>query len=400
MSIIDSIVDSVGGMFADQWKDIVTAAEFDEHTVVVPGIRKYDQDGRGANGGSEDVLSNGSILFVPENTAAFVYSQAGIERVITQAGGFVYHDGEFSIFDLDSLKDQGPAGLLNVAAGRIGFSGMSSQEKRVAFVNLREIRSLKFGTRGPLVYNDKFYGVDLDVFAYGTFSVQVTDPLKFLLGFVPANVTEYSMDDRQARDQLLVELLHSFTVAVNAMSQTCRVSHLPSHADEIVHAIARGNGNASTWEERFGLKLVSIAVENIELSDESRELVREFARRKMDVSAYEEVSQHASDVAAQQAIAQGVRENGLGDGGGMLFGMNLASMMNARTAGFVNGGPGDQDRAFASDTEKAPETSAKPSAELSFEEQLEALKKLKQLLDAGILTQEEFDYKKRDVLGL
>ena len=79
MGILDSIFDSVGGVFADQWKDIITAGPFDEHTVVAPGVRKDEQNGRGGNQGSEDVISNGSLLFVPENTAAFVYSQAGIE---------------------------------------------------------------------------------------------------------------------------------------------------------------------------------------------------------------------------------------------------------------------------------------------------------------------------------
>ena len=399
MSILDSIFDSVGGVFADQWKDIITAGPFDEHAVVVPGVRKDEQNGRGGNQGSEDVISNGSLLFVPENTAAFVYSQAGIECVITEPGGFVYRNGEFSIFDYESLNKQGAAGLAQTMASRVAFSGLSSQEKRVAFVNLREIRGLKFGTRGPLVYNDQFYGVDLEVFAYGTFSVQVCDPTRFLRSFVPANVIEYSLDDKQAREQLVVELLHSFTVAVNVLSQTCRVSHLPSRADEIVRTIEHGTGNASTWQERFGLRLRAIAVENIEMSDESRELVRQFAERKMNVAAYEDVSQHASDVAAQQAIAEGVRENGLGDGGGMLFGMNLVSELGARNASFapnvvVAGGN-------ASSLNEAEEPSDAPSlAVASLDEQLEMLKKLKELLDVGVLSQEEFDAKKREVLGL
>lgn len=399
MSILDSIFDSVGGVFADQWKDIITAGPFDEHTVVVPGVRKDEQNGRGGNQGSEDVISNGSLLFVPENTAAFVYSQAGIECVITEPGGFVYRNGEFSIFDYESLNKQGAAGLVQTMASRVAFSGLSSQEKRVAFVNLREIRGLKFGTRGPLVYNDQFYGVDLEVFAYGTFSVKVCDPTRFLRSFVPANVIEYSLDDKQAREQLVVELLHSFTVAVNVLSQTCRVSHLPSRADEIVRTIEHGTGNASTWQERFGLQLRTIAVENIEMSDESRELVRQFAERKMNVAAYEDVSQHASDVAAQQAIAEGVRENGLGDGGGMLFGMNLVSELGARNASFapnvaVAGGN-------ASSLNEAEEPSDAPSlAVASLDEQLEMLKKLKELLDVGVLSQEEFDAKKREVLGL
>ena len=41
-----------------------------------------------------------------------------------------------------------------------------------------------------------------------------------------------------------------------------------------------------------------------------------------------------------------------------------------------------------------------PVAKPSFDEQVETLKKLKDLLDMGVLTQEEFDAKKREVLAL
>ena len=40
------------------------------------------------------------------------------------------------------------------------------------------------------------------------------------------------------------------------------------------------------------------------------------------------------------------------------------------------------------------------SQSLSMDEQIETLKKLKELLDAGILTQEEFDKKKSEVMGI
>ena len=36
----------------------------------------------------------------------------------------------------------------------------------------------------------------------------------------------------------------------------------------------------------------------------------------------------------------------------------------------------------------------------TFDEQIEAVKKLKGLLDAGILSQEEFDIKKKEIMGL
>lgn len=386
MGILDAAFDSIGGVLADQWKDIVTAAPFDEHTVVAPGIRKDSQNGRGANYGSEDILSNGSVIFVPENTAAFVFSQAGIEQVITQPGGFEYRNGEATVFDEKDRREKGIGNIiLGQAADRIGFSGMSSEEKRVAFVNLREIRGLKFGTRGPLAYNDLFYGADLEIYSFGSFSVQVTDAERFVRNFVPANVTSYSLDDPQARAQLLAEFLNSFIAAVNSLSATYRVSQLPSQTNEISAAISAEDENAGTWLERFGLKLAAVAIENIEFSDQSRELVRQFSEKKMGVRAYEDVSQHAANVAAQQMIAEGVRDNGLGDGGGMLFGMNLASALNPQNGSVVG----------------ATEPSQPSKIDgASLDDKIETLKKLKDLLDVGILSQEEFDAKKREILGL
>lgn len=126
----------------------------------------------------------------------------------------------------------------------------------------------------------------------------------------------------------------------------------------------------------------------------------------------------------------------------MLFGMNLASGLDPRTAGVPTGGQaapvpsagsaqaagetgagggpsagdvqgaggvpaaGDQRAAdpapAAGGMPAASESAASPSAAdgPSFDQRVEMVKKLKELLDAGILTQDEFDAKKRDVLGL
>ena len=126
-----------------------------------------------------------------------------------------------------------------------------------------------------------------------------------------------------------------------------------------------------------------------------------------------------------------------GDGGGMLFGMNLASAINPLNAGFAqaagtgnasaagypagsgagttpsgaNGTPaqatatnpaeqpgaqGDQGNGAAQDSE-----TQQPSSSFNdLDERIEALRKLKDLADAGILTQEEFDQKKKQLLNL
>ncbi len=111
----------------------------------------------------------------------------------------------------------------------------------------------------------------------------------------------------------------------------------------------------------------------IEFSDDSRELVKQYSSKKMDMKAYDDVSQRTSNIAAQQKIAEGIRDNGLGNSGGMVYGMNIAQ----------NLGP-----------------TAETKSKMSLDEQIETLKKLKELVDIGILTQEEFDAKKKEIMGL
>lgn len=371
MGIIKAFAGAISGTFADQWKDIITAGSFDEHTVVVPGYLKSSDNGRGSNFyGSSGVISNGSKIYVPENTAAFIFSQSGIEEIITEAGGYEYQNGQESIFNGDKARHA----IFGQIKDRVGYGGISADKKQIAFVNLREIRDIKFGTKGPQVYHDIFYGTDLEIFAYGSFTVKVTDPAKFVRNFVPANVTYYTFDDPHVRSQILAEFLQSFTVALNSLSDTYRISQLPSQATAIANIITHDANNAGTWEERFGFRIVQVAIENIEFTDASRQLVQQYSANKMNLKAYEDISQKASNIAAQQKIAEGIQENGFGNMGGMVFGMNMAQGLN--------------------------NTAAPKQESSNFDEQIANLKKLKELVDAGILTQEEFDIKKKEILGL
>ena len=389
MGIIDAAFDAFSGTLADQWKDIVTVGEFDERTAVAPGVRKRSNEGYGYNQGQSNILSNGSIIYVPENTAAFIFSQSGIENVITEPGGYEYRNGQLSVFDKQSRNESGIVKtLFDQTAQRIGFSGMSADDKRISFVNLRELRGIKFGTRGPLAYNDLYYETDLEVYAYGLFSIQIVDPIAFVRNFLPANVGSYSFNDLESRSQLVAEFLHSFIVALNSLSTEYRISQLPSQAGKIADQIHSEGENAGTWKERFGIELCGVAIENIEFSDDSRELVHSYSEKKMSVRAYEGVSAQAGNIAAQQMIAEGVRENGLGDGGNMLFGLGLAGSLNPQNASQATEA-----------TPPAKDVDARPAAP-SVDDQVETLKKLKELVDMGILTPEEFTAKKKQLLGL
>ena len=51
-------------------------------------------------------------------------------------------------------------------------------------------------------------------------------------------------------------------------------------------------------------------------------------------------------------------------------------------------------------TSEEESTKSVNNIEMSIDDQIEAIKKLKELLDCGILTQEEFDIKKKRIMGI
>ena len=51
MGILQAIGGAVGGAFGDQWKDIITAGHFDEHTALIPGERRVEDLCAGEYGG-------------------------------------------------------------------------------------------------------------------------------------------------------------------------------------------------------------------------------------------------------------------------------------------------------------------------------------------------------------
>ena len=56
---------------------------------------------------------------------------------------------------------------------RIKFGGQPSGSQQVYFINLQEIKGIKFGTRNALQYFDNFYNAELFVRCHGSYSIKL-----------------------------------------------------------------------------------------------------------------------------------------------------------------------------------------------------------------------------------
>src|SRR4051794_549004 len=103
MGLISAGLGAVRGTLADQWVDFFTAPAFDEQTLVAAGVFNT---GRGSNShASANIITDGSRIAVPENTAVIVTDGGGIASVSTEPGYFVFHnDGQPSLFTGGGLR--------------------------------------------------------------------------------------------------------------------------------------------------------------------------------------------------------------------------------------------------------------------------------------------------------
>ena len=123
--------------------------------------------------------------------------------------------------------------------------------------------------------------------------------------FLPANVTYYTFDSAQARSQIVTEFLQSFIVALNSLSTTYRISQLPSQAAVLAEQVSMMDSMQELGKNVFGFEICkSCPFANIEFSPESKELVKQFSSNKMNLKAYDDVSQKSSNIAAQQKLHQ------------------------------------------------------------------------------------------------
>ena len=263
MGLISAAVGAVGGTLADQWLDFFTAPTFDEQTIVAPGVFQERNRGRGSNrSASANVISDGSRVVVPENTAVIITDGGGIVSVSTEPGYFVFrNDGQPSIFSgVRAVRKS----LIRQSWERFKFGGQPGQQQLIYFVNLREIRNLRFGTPGPLPYKDFSLVPEAPARHRSCASGRGAStryassiPIRFFRNFLPANTQFYSLADEAASGQLRQEFITAFQAALQSLSRTTDIASLASHGPELAAALTNEGGPDGSWLERFGLEVVA-----------------------------------------------------------------------------------------------------------------------------------------------
>ena len=162
MGFIKAFAGAISGTFADQWKDFyVPSSNITETSAVYPAVLKSTNNGRGENyKGNANIITNGSKIVVPENTALITMQDGAITGCITEAGGYEFKSDDVnskSMFAGDGIFGQ----TIKSTWEKVKFGGIPGSQQLAFYVNLKEIPNNKFGTQSEIYWDDAFLGTQV-----------------------------------------------------------------------------------------------------------------------------------------------------------------------------------------------------------------------------------------------
>lgn len=319
MGLIKAALGSLGGVLADQWRECFYCDSLSSDILVAKGRKQ--NSGRSSNTkGSDNIITNGSVVIVNEGQCMMIVDQGAIVEFTAEPGEFTWNaSSEPSIFY--GGLGQGIKGSWETFKRRFTFGGDTGKDQRVYYFNLKEIISNKYGTTNPVPFRvvDRNIGLDVDIAirCNGEYSYKITDPMLFYKN-VCGNVADvYSRNelDSQLKSEFLTALQPAFA---EISAQGIRYSALPGCTDELSEAMNKAL--SAKWSELRGISVVSVSVNSATASAEDEKMIKELQR----AAVYRDASM--AGAAMVDAQSQAMKDAAKNEGGAFngFLGMNMA----------------------------------------------------------------------------
>jgi len=357
------------------------------------------------NSGSSDLL----IWRQPEedfNTNSTLVVMPGEEAIFIK-GGVIEQTFDNGTYKLSTENYPFISRLRNMFTG-----GISTFNCVVYFVRKTHSMEILWGTSSPIQVRDKLLGIATKIRARGAYKIQVSNPQKFLTKLIGNNLNAIGnqelLDDYFA-NEFQSKIKSSITRALNETNT--ELLGIEARLEEFAEAVEPFFGEIL---DEYGLRMIKFSIAALDLDDD--ELRRRYDEIGMDAIAKLRNAQADKGVmdvlgdnwAKQQAanILGSVAANP-GSGGIAATGAGLGMGM---AAGGVFGGMAQQmfsplnqqvqqpqqppQQPSGRFTQKSTETTQSPT-----DDPVATLKKLKEMLDLGLIEQAEFDAKKAEIMS-
>ena len=319
MGLIKAALGSAGGVLADQWREYFYCDSMNANTLVSKGNKRVGR--RSSNlSGSDNIISNGSVIAVNEGQCMMIVDQGAIVEFAAEPGEYTWDNSTESSIFYGGLG-QGIKGSWANLKRRFTMGADTGKDQRVYFFNLKEIMGNKYGTPNPVPFRvvDANIGLDMDISirCNGEYSYRITDPMLFyknVCGNVTQDYTRQNLDS-QLKSEFLTALQPAFA-RISAMG--IRYSALPAHTEELTKAM--NDALSDKWNALRGISVVSVGINSANASAEDEQMIKNLQRTAVYRNA------NMAGAALVDAQAEAMKAAASNDNGAMVgfMGMNMA----------------------------------------------------------------------------
>lgn len=348
----------------------------------------------------EDFNTNSTLIVMPGEEAIFIKG-GNIEEV--------FGNGTYK---LSTENYPFISRLRNAFTG-----GISTFNCVVYFVRKADSQEIRWGTDTPIQVRDKVWGIRTDARVRGAYKVRIENPAKFLEKLIGNNIPYQFQEElsKYFESEFQGKIKSAISKFLNGLEQ--ELIGIDAYMDELSEKI---EPYIDEVVEEYGLKCVKFslagldidnskydAIDQSQIASISKVKLAQGDKGVMDVLGQDWGRQQAANILgdlARNPGAGGVGAMGAGMGMGVAAGSvfgNMASQMFAP----MNQQPAQQPVQPAQPTPSgrfAPKGAGNADASApdnSQEDPMETLAKLKKMLDAGLITQSQYDAKSAEVLS-
>ncbi|MDE6724111.1 MAG: SPFH domain-containing protein, partial [Ruminiclostridium sp.] len=328
MGLIKALTGALGGELADSWKEAIHCEAMGNNVILRNGRKMNQNSSRTSNTkGTENVISNGSVIMVEENTCMLTLDNGKITNIVTEPGRYTLDNSSAPSIFAGQIKDSAKDFLQ-----RFTFGGTPGVEQRVVYINLQRLPGIRFGTGAAVPYFDPKYNTSIDLRFFGTFEIQIPDAeyaVKFYQqvaskGVSSSDMTVTSIFDSQQYKQ---EFIQAMTEALGMLStQNISYSQISTQLSLLTENVQKATLN--NWQER-GFVVTNIGMGAPTLTDESKKLLGD--RLKADTM----LDPNVQKAMMAGSVARGIEAAGANEGGAMMgfMGMNMAQQAGGNILG-------------------------------------------------------------------
>ncbi|MCL2222609.1 MAG: SPFH domain-containing protein [Oscillospiraceae bacterium] len=348
----------------------------------------------------EDFNTNSTLIVMPGEEAIFI------------KGGVIEQTFDNGTYQLSTENYPFISRLRNAFSG-----GISTFNCVVYFVRTAHSMEILWGTSSPIQVRDKLLGIATKLRARGAYKIKIDNPQQFLTKLIGNNINAMAqqelLDDYFA-NEFQSKIKSSITRALNETQ--VELLGIEAHIEEFAESVEPFLGEVF---EDYGLGLVKFSIAALDIDDD--ELRRRYdeigmdaiAKMRnaqadkgvMDVLGEDWGRQQAKDILrdlANNPGSGGLAAAGAGMGMGMAAGSafgNMAQQMFSPVQQMTPQPTAPQPSGrFTQKSAEAPPSKDGNSAN-SADDPVATLKKLKDMLDMGLIEQSEFDTKKTEIMS-